>query len=93
MGGPTHSSRGLTLKLETTYIESVVESMFDIDLLIQSQESLLDRARRIYNDDAISIEVNTLNMLLEISALPDGIRQHRMLDFYIECSDENQSSP
>lgn len=75
-GGPDEESvRGLTLELKTVHIDRTFRTLADIDLLIKSQQALVDRAMRIYGVDAVGYaqEQNTLTALKKLQTEVVGL--------------------
>ena len=84
-GGPEAcTARGLTLALSTEWVDTALERMFDIELLIASQVSFLERAKKFYNAKTILAEEELLKSLIYIKTLKSMEQKHALLELMIK---------
>ena len=90
-GGPTKERfRGLTLQLETSHHDRILNTLTNIDVLIESQRSLVERAMSLYgaNSRGLAEETEMLNTLTklknECGQLSKKEIAHKALDILIK---------
>lgn len=84
MGGPAHfTSRGMTLAIHSDADVMTLRRTLDLELAIECQTSLLQRAERIYNQRTIAEERALLTALESLRALPRKEQRYRLIDLLL----------
>lgn len=88
-GGPKREPiRGLTLQLATEHHDHILRSLGNINLLVESQIDLVERAKKAYGDgsNGLIFQQRLLQQLLDIQSNQSLSRQaiaHQVLDVLI----------
>lgn len=85
MGGKEQCSwRGMTLQMEADWFDRVLTRTLNLDMVIDCQKELVERARKIYNKTAIAHEEKLLNELESMRTLSVKEQRHALLDLMME---------
>jgi hypothetical protein len=82
-GGASNPNRGMTLCMETSWLDVLFAKTFNVAALISSQKIILDRAKVNYNSTQIKNEQDIMDCLNVIAKLPVIQRRHALLDLLV----------
>jgi hypothetical protein len=85
MGGKEKCSwRGMTLQTEADWFDSVLIRSLNLEMVIDCQMDIIQRARKIYNKTAIAQEEALLQKLESFRNLSVKQQRHALLDLMME---------
>lgn len=88
MGGKEQCSwRGMTLQMEAEWFDYVLTRSLNLDMVIDSQIEIVQRARKIYNKTAIAQEEALLQRLESLRELSVKEQRHALLDLMMETEE------